>query len=132
MTPNELLDGRPVAVIGAGLVGAGWAILFARAGLDVRVYDANRSATDVALSLIAEQLQELNYFGLIGDPDEVTAHLTQAYSLADAVDGAARIQGNRICETDDCGRALAHQDRRIRPAHGADGLSIAGWRGERD
>jgi L-gulonate 3-dehydrogenase len=92
MTLNELLGGRPVAVIGAGLVGAGWAIVFARAGLDVRVYDANRSATDSALSLIAKQLQELRSFGLIGDPDEVAAHLTAAYSLADAVDGAAYAQ----------------------------------------
>ena len=69
MTPNELLGGRPVAVIGAGLVGAGWAIVFASAGLQVRVYDANRSATDSALSLIAEQMQELNSFGLVDDPE---------------------------------------------------------------
>jgi L-gulonate 3-dehydrogenase len=39
MSPHELLQGRPVAVIGAGLVGAGWAIVFARAGLNVRIYD---------------------------------------------------------------------------------------------
>ena len=36
ISPNELLQGRPVAVIGAGLVGAGWAIVFARAGMNVR------------------------------------------------------------------------------------------------
>ena len=92
MTPNELVGGRPVAVIGAGLVGAGWAIVFARAGLQVRVYDANRSATDSALSLIAEQLKDLSSFGLIDHPEEVAAHLTAAYSLADAVDGAAYAQ----------------------------------------
>ena len=28
-----------VAVVGAGLVGAGWAIVFARAGHPVRIYD---------------------------------------------------------------------------------------------
>jgi L-gulonate 3-dehydrogenase len=89
---DRLLGGRPVAVIGAGLVGAGWAIVFARAGLNVRVYDANRSATDSALSLIAEQLKELSSFGLVSHPDEVAAHLTPAYSLADAVDGAAYAQ----------------------------------------
>lgn len=92
MRPKELLGGRPVAVIGAGLVGAGWAIVFARAGLDVRVYDANRSATESALSLIAEQLKELSSFGLIDDPDEVAAHLAPAYHLADAVSGAAYAQ----------------------------------------
>ena len=59
MSPNELLKGRPVAVIGAGLVGAGWAIVFARAGLNVRIYDVNPEATESALALIAEQLKEL-------------------------------------------------------------------------
>ena len=92
MTLQDLLGGRPVAVIGAGLVGAGWAIVFARAGLDVRVYDANRSATDNALSLISEQLKELSSFGLADHPEEVAAHVTPAYSLADAVDGAAYAQ----------------------------------------
>ena len=92
MTPNELLGGRPVAVIGAGLVGAGWAIVFARAGLDVRVYDANRSAAEDALSLITAQLKELSSFGLIADPDKVAAHVRPAYSLAAAVDGAAYAQ----------------------------------------
>jgi L-gulonate 3-dehydrogenase len=92
MTPNELLGGRPVAVIGAGLVGAGWAIVFAQAGLDVRVFDANRSAADGALSLITDQLKELSSFGLIGDPDKIAAHVRPAYSLADAVDGAAYAQ----------------------------------------
>ena len=92
MTPRDLLGGRPVAVIGAGLVGAGWAIVFARAGLDVRLYDANRSATDHALSLIADQLKELSSFGLVDHPDEVAAHVAAAYRLADAVDGAAYAQ----------------------------------------
>jgi len=92
MTPKDLLGGRPVAVIGAGLVGAGWAIVFARAGLDVRVYDANRSATDSALSLIADQLKELSAFGLVDDPEEVAAHVKPVYRLADAVDGAAYAQ----------------------------------------
>jgi len=45
-SPSELLQGRPVAVIGAGLVGAGWAIVFAQAGLDVRIYDVNPDATE--------------------------------------------------------------------------------------
>ena len=89
MSLNELLGGRPVAVIGAGLVGAGWAILFASAGVDVRIYDANASATDSALAFIGEQLRELRSFGLIRDIEEVTKHLSVAYSLTEAVNGAA-------------------------------------------
>src|SRR6202008_2780582 len=34
-------DGRTVAIVGAGLVGAGWAVVYARAGLKVKVFDAN-------------------------------------------------------------------------------------------
>jgi L-gulonate 3-dehydrogenase len=92
MTAKELLGNRPVAVIGAGLVGAGWAIVFARAGLSVRVYDANPSAIDNALSLIAKQLKELNSAGLVDDAEKVAAHVTPVHRLADAVDGAGYAQ----------------------------------------
>ena len=56
-------------------MGAGWAIVFAQAGLEVRIYDAVPSATDRALALIAEQLKELKSFGLVDDPAAVAAHL---------------------------------------------------------
>ena len=108
MTLQELLGGRPVAVIGTGLVGAGWAIVFARAGMDVRLYDANRSATDNALSLISEQLKELSSFGLADHPEEVAAHVTPAYSLADAVDGAAYAQES-VLELVDVKRRLMQE-----------------------
>jgi L-gulonate 3-dehydrogenase len=108
MTPNELLGDRPVAVIGAGLVGAGWAIVFARAGLDVRVYDASRSAADGALSLITDQLKELSSFGIVSDPDKVAAHVRPAYSLADAVDGAAYAQES-VLERVDVKRRLMQE-----------------------
>jgi len=42
-----------VAIIGAGLIGRAWAIVFARAGCDVTLYDANpeitRNAHDAVL-----------------------------------------------------------------------------------
>src|ERR1700761_3938933 len=96
MSPNELLQGRPVAVIGAGLVGAGWAIVFAQAGLDVRVYDADPGAIDRALALIAEQLKELESVGLIDDPAAIAGHLRPAYQLAEAVEGAAYAQESAL------------------------------------
>ena len=92
MRPEELLKGRPVAVIGAGLVGAGWAIVFAQAGLQVRIYDADPQATERALSLIAEQLKELSSFGLVDNPVAIAAHVTPTYRLAEAVDGSAYAQ----------------------------------------
>jgi L-gulonate 3-dehydrogenase len=125
MTPRDLLGGRPVAVIGAGLVGAGWAIVFARAGLDVRVYDANPSATDRALSLIADQLKELNSFGLVDHPDEVAAHVTPASRLADAVDGAAYAQES-VLELADVKRRLMEDLEQVAPPDLVIGSSSSG------
>ena len=125
MTPKDLLGGRPVAVIGAGLVGAGWAIVFARAGLDVRVYDANSSATDRALSLIADQLNQLSSFGLVDHPDEVAAHVAPAYRLADAVDGAAYAQES-VLELVDVKRRLMQDLEQVAPPDLVIGSSSSG------
>jgi L-gulonate 3-dehydrogenase len=108
INPNDLLRGRPVAVIGAGLVGAGWAIVFAQSGLNVRVYDADPYATERALALIQEQLKELSSFGLIDDPKGIAARLTPTYQLADAVNGAAYVQES-ILERIDLKRRLMQE-----------------------
>jgi L-gulonate 3-dehydrogenase len=98
--PGDLLGGRPVAVIGAGLVGVGWAIVFAKAGLEVRIYDADRGATERALALIPAQLKELQSFGLVDDPVSIAAHLEPAYRLADAIDGAGYAQESVLEQVD--------------------------------
>jgi len=67
-TAVEVTGGRHVAVVGAGLVGAGWAIVFARAGLDVRVFDSNDQASRGVLAFIETQLAQMCEFGLIDDP----------------------------------------------------------------
>jgi L-gulonate 3-dehydrogenase len=100
ISPNDLLGGRPVAVIGAGLVGVGWAIVFAQAGLEVRIYDVNPDATERALALIPEQLKELQSFGLVDDPVRIAAHLKPAHRLADAVDEAAYSQESVLEKVD--------------------------------
>lgn len=84
---------KPVAVVGAGLVGAGWAIAFARAGLKVRIYDANPRTAENALPWAATQLAVLHRHGLIDEaPEAIAARLTLATSLAQAIDGAAYVQ----------------------------------------
>jgi L-gulonate 3-dehydrogenase len=108
VNPAELLGGRPVSVIGTGLVGSGWAIVFARAGLKVRLYDADPEATDRALALIAAQLQELRSFGLVHDAEEVASRVSPAKSLMEAVDGAAYIQES-VLEIVDVKRRLMRE-----------------------
>jgi L-gulonate 3-dehydrogenase len=124
-SPSELLQGRPVAVIGAGLVGAGWAIVFAQAGLDVRIYDVNPDATEWALSLIAEQLKELKRFGLIDDPVAIAARLKPTYQLAQAVDGTAYAQES-VLERLDLKRSLMQQLEGVAPVDMVIGSSSSG------
>jgi 3-hydroxyacyl-CoA dehydrogenase len=84
---------KPVAIVGAGLVGAGWAIVFARAGLTVRIFDANPAVSEKALSWAQEQLSALQQRGLLREAAEVVAsRLKRVQSLGDAVVGAAYVQ----------------------------------------
>ncbi|WP_207002248.1 3-hydroxyacyl-CoA dehydrogenase [Trinickia mobilis] len=93
MSAIELVGGRPVAIVGAGLVGAGWAIAFARAGLTVRIYDSNQDTADASLPWAAEQLEALHKHGLLGDaPDTVKRRLTVVQTLEAGLDGCAYVQ----------------------------------------
>jgi 3-hydroxyacyl-CoA dehydrogenase len=48
-----------VAIIGAGLIGRSWAIVFAGGGRDVTLYDAGAGVADQARGLVAEGLGQL-------------------------------------------------------------------------
>lgn len=89
---NKLVSGRHIGIIGAGLVGAGWAIVFARAGLDVKIYDAVPAAAQSSLVLIRSQLADLHAFKLIDDIDGVMARITAVETLQEAVTDAAYLQ----------------------------------------
>jgi L-gulonate 3-dehydrogenase len=81
-----------VAVIGAGLIGRGWAIVFARAGYAVRMYDAQAGACEAALSEIQNRLRDLERFELVRDPSDILARLQPVASLAEAAQGVELVQ----------------------------------------
>lgn len=81
-----------VALIGAGLIGQAWAIVFGRAGHDVMLYDAEPAALKRAHDAIAARLQDLAGFALIDDPKAVAARIGYVTGLAEALDGAAYVQ----------------------------------------
>jgi L-gulonate 3-dehydrogenase len=90
---QKLCGGRPVAIVGAGLVGAGWAMVYARAGLKVKVFDAYPEITRKAIPLIAGQLAGLKRHGLINEePAAIMERITAVTTLAEAVDGVAYVQ----------------------------------------
>lgn len=84
-----------IAIIGSGLIGRAWAMVFARAGHPVALYDSADGAVDKALGLIERGLQELNSAGLIEQaPGEIMQHIASAPSLKDAVGDADYVQEN--------------------------------------
>src|ERR1041384_3056215 len=94
-----------VAIIGSGLIGRAWAMVFARAGWDVAMYDAGDGGADKALGLVAEGLGELANHGLVDDPKAAAARVRAATSVADALDGASYVQEN-VPETVEAKRAI--------------------------
>ena len=54
-----------VAVVGAGLIGRAWSIVFARAGFDVALWDPYPQQVEAALAFIGERLPELEEAGLL-------------------------------------------------------------------
>jgi 3-hydroxyacyl-CoA dehydrogenase len=81
-----------VALVGAGLVGQAWAIVFGRAGYDVVLYDADSGALGRARSGIAASLSDLAAFGLLEDPAPALERITGVAELALALDGATYVQ----------------------------------------
>jgi L-gulonate 3-dehydrogenase len=94
-----------IAIIGSGLIGRAWAMVFARAGWEAAMYDAVDGAADKALALVTEGLDELAKHGLVTDPKGSAARVRAAKSVADALDGASFVQEN-VPETVEAKRAI--------------------------
>ena len=105
-----------VGIVGAGLIGRAWAIVFARAGCTVRLNDASGDAATAALGIIGESLRDLHGAGLLDEaPETVLARITIADDLAGAVAEADYVQEN-LPEVLDLKRAVfAEMDRLAKP-----------------
>ena len=78
---------RSVAIIGSGLIGSSWAIVFSRAGWTVRLFDSDKNALDKAEPLIAEQLDLLIRSGL-GSASRRPKEIIYTSSIEDALTDA--------------------------------------------
>ncbi len=83
-----------VAAIGAGTVGSAFAVVFARAGHTVRLYDAAEGIVETAaLPRILSTLTLLGDNGLLTEPvATIAARILPAGSIAEAVAGAVYVQ----------------------------------------
>jgi 3-hydroxyacyl-CoA dehydrogenase len=85
-----------VAIVGSGFIGRAWAISFARAGNEVRMWDQSPAATAGARDYIAGVLGDLAANGLLRGqaPEQVLARISVVADLGAALDGAAYVQEN--------------------------------------
>ncbi len=97
-----------VAVVGAGLVGLGWAIVFARAGLAVRVFDAEAGVRQSAAGRLRASLVDMAQHGLIEDVDGIAGRVEVVDHLGDAVEDADYVQES-VFERVDIKRAVSHE-----------------------
>lgn len=102
---------RRVALVGAGLVGAGWAIVFARAGVEVALFDAQPGQAARALRSIAGSLADLERLGLLREPPAaIAARIAIADSLQAALAGADYVQESIVERLEDKRRVYAEMD----------------------
>jgi L-gulonate 3-dehydrogenase len=81
-----------VAIIGAGLIGRSWAIVFAGGAFDVTLYDLGLDIAEKARGLVTQGLIDLAEQGLIDDPKTAAARVRVAANLADALDAVDLVQ----------------------------------------
>ncbi|WP_150523589.1 3-hydroxyacyl-CoA dehydrogenase [Roseibium sediminis] len=85
-----------VAVVGAGLIGQGWAAVFAQAGYQVALHDVSEKALELALSAMQTRIGDMADYDLIdrAETETVLSRITASPSLEGALDGAIYVQEN--------------------------------------
>ncbi|MGO2393076.1 MAG: 3-hydroxyacyl-CoA dehydrogenase [Halomonas sp.] len=81
-----------IGIVGAGLIGRAWAIVFARAGFLVSVYDVNANALVNAGDAIRQSLNDLQQAELVADVDQIMARIRFDADLTSAMQGVEYVQ----------------------------------------
>lgn len=106
-----------IAIVGAGLIGRAWAMVFARAGHNVKLWDAAPGAVEQALKLIETGLQEFKRYELIDEaPALVAKRVSAAPSLAAALSDADYVQEN-TSEREDVKKQIYSDMDTVAPPH---------------
>ncbi|WP_229887817.1 3-hydroxyacyl-CoA dehydrogenase [Streptomyces olivaceoviridis] len=83
---------EPLAVAGAGSIGVAFALVLARAGHPVQVWDPFPDALARAHEELSDRLGRLSVHGLVEDPVAVRERVAFTHDLAEAVAGVALVQ----------------------------------------
>jgi 3-hydroxyacyl-CoA dehydrogenase len=113
--PGAAYSSRTVAVIGAGSIGIAWAVVFASAGVAVRLFETDEAVRPAALREVESVLTALSDAGLIAEPvADVLSRVGIRDTLAATVAGADFVQ-ECVIEDIDVKRALFAELDRITP-----------------
>lgn len=124
MTPKH------ITCVGTGMIGAGWATLFALKGRKVTLFDAKEGAAQAALGKVSENLDFLIAKGILKEERKagVLAQIQVADTLQSALSGAEWIQESAFESYEVKQQLLAEIDRHAPPdavyATSSSGLSI--------
>lgn len=100
---------RPIAVVGAGAIGVAFAIVFARAGSQVALWDPQRDQLPRAMDDVRERLEMLDSFHLLEESAEtVLSRISTHAELSEAVIEAELVQE---CAPEDVAAKLELFDR---------------------
>lgn len=84
-----------VVIVGSGLIGRSWALLFASGGFKVKLYDIEQQQITNALEVIRKELKSLEQSGSLKgslSAEQQSALISGCVNLAEAVEGAMHIQ----------------------------------------
>lgn len=90
MSSNGTIE--TVGIVGAGLVGSGWSVVFALAGLKVRVFDADPEIRRKVPDFAARTMADMAGAGLASDIDAALARITVCDTLDEAVGDVDYVQ----------------------------------------
>ena len=82
-----------IAVVGAGLIGRAWAMVFARAGCSVTLWDKLPGVAEAAMEQIRARLEDLRAAGLVEEaPGAIAARVEPVETLEACLAGAVHVQ----------------------------------------
>ena len=114
-----------VACVGAGLVGQGWAALFALNGYDVVLEDLTQEKLDEAVARVEAHMRYLVEAGLGEDAESASARIGTTRSLAEAVADADYVQES-VFESYDVKKAVYAEMDEAAPAEAILASSTSG------
>ena len=87
---------QKIAVVGGGLIGQGWAVVFAQSGYEVAIYDPSADVRKTVRNTIKQRIADLVSAELITAflGEKMLEQLTVTHSLEEAVDGVIYVQEN--------------------------------------